>query len=526
MATTTDTGTAAGPGGPNRRGVLRGLLGAAGAAAAGLGTAPAAHAAGPPVDGGRECAPPEDFDLDHGNAVRDLFASRGAACQEQATAPMDAPLVVRLTHLMQSAWFDAIAPYHPTAVGVHSRLGRRPAGERVTNRARNIALLYAAHRVHTAVLPQPDDFTSGLLTALGLDPEDRREDTGTPVGIGNLAGRAVVESRLRDGMNQTGDEGGRRYHPMPYADYLGYRPVNTAYEVSDPSRWQPALGPHRRRLSDGPSDLGAFLVQQFSVPQWGVTRPYAIGDPGRFRVPPPRDSDHRRTEAYRRQADEVLAASAALTDEQKLIAETFDNKFLGIGRPVFAAAEHHRLDLDGWVQLCLCASTATFDAGIVVWQEKRRYDAVRPFTAVRHLYGDRPVTAWGGPGRGTVTDIPGSRWQSYLKVADHPEYPSASTTLCAAQAQAARRFLGSDALGYVRTVPRGGSLVEPGVTPARDLELRWDTWEQATRHCGLSRIWGGVHFRSAIEASWELGPGIGDLAHDFVRRHITGEAAA
>lgn len=362
------------------------------------------------------------------------------------------------------------------------------------------------------------------MTDLGLDPDDEREDTRSPIGIGNVAGRRVVESRLRDGMNQTGDEGGRRYHPQPYADYLGYRPVNSAYEISDASRWQPALGPHLRRLGDGPSDYGAYIVQQFVTPQWGVTRPEAIGDPARFRVPPPRAGDPG-TPAYRRQVDEVLAASAALTDEQKLIAETFDSKFLGIGRPVFAAAEHHGLDLDGWVQLGMCASTAAFDAGVVVWKEKRRHDAVRPFTAVRHVYGDRPVTAWGGPGQGTVRDLPASQWKSYLNVGDHPEYPSASTTLCAAQAQAARRYLGSDGLGYARTVARGASLVEPGVVPARDTELRWDTWTEATRDCGLSRLWGGVHFRAAIETSRELGPAIGDLAYEFVRRHITGDAA-
>ena len=37
------------------------------------------------------------------------------------------------------------------------------------------------------------------------------------------------------------------------------------------------------------------------------------------------------------------------------------------------------------------------------------------------------LTAWGGPYNGTVNDIPASEWTSYLPVANHPEYPSAST---------------------------------------------------------------------------------------------------
>ena len=37
------------------------------------------------------------------------------------------------------------------------------------------------------------------------------------------------------------------------------------------------------------------------------------------------------------------------------------------------------------------------------------------------------LAAWGGPYNGTVNDIPASEWTSYLPVANHPEYPSAST---------------------------------------------------------------------------------------------------
>ena len=37
----------------------------------------------------------------------------------------DATLVLRFTMLMANAFFDAIAPYTPTAVGIYSKLGRR-----------------------------------------------------------------------------------------------------------------------------------------------------------------------------------------------------------------------------------------------------------------------------------------------------------------------------------------------------------------------------------------------------------------
>ncbi|MDT0306367.1 vanadium-dependent haloperoxidase [Streptomyces sp. DSM 44917] len=499
-------------GGVRRRGFLGGVAGVAGLGLAGRAGAASARAA---VD-------PGEFDFDTGNVIRDLVYRDDVLADPLAS--MDVSLIIRVTHLTQNAWFDALAPYHPTAVGIYSRLGRRPASERETNRNKNIALLYAILRVFENVIPQLAEDRRELLRSLGLDPEDRSEDRTTPAGIGNLAARGVVANRERDGMNQLGDEGGRRYHPRPYDDYTGYAPVNSAYELTDPSHWQPDLTPHRRRMGEGISDFGAYIVQQFVTPQWRLTRPYSFEDPEEFRTDPPRSSDHRNAAAYRRQVDEILAASAALTDAQKITAEAFDNKFLGIGRAVSAAAAHHRLDLDGWVHLCMTASTATFDAGVVVWNEKYRHNAVRPFSAVRHVYGDRPVRAWGGPGRGTVDDLPGREWRAYLNVGDHPEYPSGSTTLATAQAQASRRFLDSEELGWVLRVERGSSLVEPGRTPATDLELRWDTWNAYVEDCGLSRTWGGVHFLSAVEASWALGPRIGDRAYEFVQAHIRGEA--
>lgn len=68
----------------------------------------------------------------------------------------------------------------------------------------------------------------------------------------------------------------------------------------------------------------------------------------------------------------------------------------------------------------------------------------------------------------------------------------------------------------------GSSRVEPGTTPAADLTLHWDTWTDFERECGISRLWGGVHFRDAIDRAVPLGHRIGDTAYRFVRRHIEG----
>ncbi len=455
-----------------------------------------------------------NFDFDNGNSGIEVIIPRVIPAVLSSVNPSDATLILRFTTLITNAWFDAIAPYHPKAVGVYSRLGRRPASEGVTNRNKNIAMLYASFRVLNSLLPQHAADWREMLESVGLDPDDNQRNTITPIGIGNLAGKAIVNVRERDGMNQLGDAGGRKYNLQPYSDYLGYEPVNTAYDLRNPSRWQPNI------VTRG---NGIFQVQQFVTPQMRKTLPYSYRDPDLFRAPFPSNSNHLNREAYRRQVDEVLAASAALTDDQKMKAELFNDKFRGLGFSALFASQANGQTLDEFVQYDFLTNVAAFDTAIAIWNEKYRYDAVRPFSAIRYVYGNRPVTAWGGPGKGTVSDISASEWKSYLNVADHPEYPSGSAAFCGAHAQASRRFLGSDNLGWSIPVPQGSSFVEPGVTPATDIDLTFNTWTEFEEECGQSRLWGGVHFKSSLQAGQTIGNKIGNLAYEFVQDHIRGK---
>jgi hypothetical protein len=209
-----------------------------------------------------------------------------------------------------------------------------------------------------------------------------------------------------------------------------------------------------------------------------------------------------------------------------MVAEIFDNKIRSLGFSAVFAALSRGLGVLDFIHLDFLTNVAAFDTGIVIWNEKAKWDAVRPFSAIRYLYGKRPVTAWGGPGHGTVTDLPADQWKEYLNVADHPEYPSASASFCAAHAQAARRYLGSDTLNWLVPAPKGSSLVEPGITPRNDITLAWATWTEFETECALSRLWGGVHFRAAIEEGPPIGRAIGELAYVFVKRHIDGNPPA
>ena len=443
--------------------------------------------------------------LDQVNPLVDIVLSRLYPIIIMDVSPSlgDATLINRINMVVSLGMMDAAAPYHETAVGMYTRIPRQPENER-TERNINIAMLHAAYQALVGLLPQRAPVWRDMLSDYGLNPDDESGDESTPVGIGNLAGRGALAGRLRDGMNQLGN----------YQDNTGYMPVNSAYVLRDPSRWQPGLRLH---------GSGVYTVQHFVTPQLANTEPVGAFDPRQFRVAPPIASDPEDWDAYKEQADAVLEVSANLTDEQKLKAELFDNKILSLGLSFVHLAQENNWSPADTVRGYFLKTAAAMDGSIVTWQEKARYDAVRPFSAIRHIYGDEPVTAWGGPGAGTL-EIPASQWRSYLPEADHPEYPSGSTCGCYAQAQAVRRFSGSDDLNWTVAYPAGSSRVEPGITPAQDLALSFATWTDFARDCGQARVWAGVHFPAAVEASVALCADFGDLAYNYLRELMDGTA--
>ncbi len=129
----------------------------------------------------------------------------------------------------------------------------------MTNRNINIACFYASYHVLNSLLPNRNEDWRNMLVHVGLDPDNPSTNTETPEGIGNLAGEGVVAFREHDGTNQLGDYWGRTYNLEPYADYTSFKPVNTAYRLRHPSKWQPRIIAMAN---------GAFHVQQFVTPQY------------------------------------------------------------------------------------------------------------------------------------------------------------------------------------------------------------------------------------------------------------------
>jgi PAP2 superfamily len=431
-----------------------------------------------------------------------------AALQGVRNAKLGAPVVARALAIVHTCMYDAWAAYDDRAVGTQLQGAlRRPALER-TLANKQEAISYAAYRALADVLPgDTKSVYRPLMQQLGYDPDDLSTDIETPVGIGNVACAAVMEFRHHDKSNQLGD-----LAQGPYSDWTGYTPVNAPSAVpvrtslADPNRWQPLTYVN---------STGDLVAQRFVAAQWCFVTPFALssGDEFRWLVQLLGPAKYGSKE-YQEQAQELVEISAGLTDRQKMIAEYWSDGPNSEQPPghwaLFAqfvsARDHHTLDDD--VKMFFALSNAMFDAGIAAWDAKRTYDSVRPVTAIPLLYKSKPIRAWGGPGKSTA-EMDGSRWIPYqaatFPTPPFPDYVSGHSTYSAAAARILALWTGSDQFGNSVRLPAGSSQIEPGITPAKPVELSWPTFTDAANEAGMSRRYGGIHFRAADLAGRLLG---------------------
>src|SRR6266446_6850353 len=219
------------------------------------------------------------------------------------------------------------------------------------------------------------------------------------------------------------------------------------------------------------------------------------------------------------------------TDRQKMISEYWADgpdteqppgHWLRFAQFV-SARDHHTLDDD--VKMFFALSNAMMDAGIAAWDAKRAYDSVRPVTAISLLFRGKRIHAWGGPGKGTV-EMDGSQWLPYqpatFPTPPFPDYVSGHSAYSAAAARVLALWTGSDRFGDSALLPPGSSKIEPGVTPARPIILKWETFTDAANEAGMSRRYGGIHFERADMMGRKLGRLVSDRAWSKAQSYFVG----
>lgn len=444
--------------------------------------------------------------------------------------------------MLHTAMFDAWAAYNPEAVA--TQLGddlQRPASEN-TAANKTEAMSFAAYRVLVDLFPGEVAIFDDLMAELGFDPGNITTDVATATGIGNLTATALLNFRRNDGANQLGiDRNGTL--GVPYSDVSGYEPVNSPDNIIDIELWTPERVP----INAAPGE--EERIQQFLTPHWGDVTPFALESGDQLRPPAPEpflrvegevDLDNQTiiladgsvveittdlvgpiiNPRFIQQTEAIVRYSAELTDEQKLIAEFWEDAndtsfppgtWMTFGQFV-SARDNNSLDED--VQLFFALGNAVFDAGVTTWEAKRFYDYTRPVRAVRELgklgligepgvdelTGEQGfvIDAWGGPELGTRT-ILAENFLTYQTPGSDPsppfaEYTSGHSAFSAAAAQVLKRFTGSDEFGASVTFAPGSSRFEPGFTPQEEVTLAWETFSAAADEAGISRRFGGIHF--------------------------------
>jgi hypothetical protein len=423
----------------------------------------------------------------------------------QHLAPTVAARALAMVH---TAIYDAWATYDPRAsASLYLRPHRSP--QERTPAHENEAISYGAYRTLLDLFPADASSYTADMTQLGYDPSDVSTDSTKADGIGNGAAAAVLAFRHHDGSNQLGD-----LHPGTYSDYTGYAPVNTPQTILDPNRWQPLLIPNGD---------GTFAEQIYTTPFWGLVKPFALSSGSQLRPGPPARYP---SQSYTTQAQQILDLSANLTDTTKTIGEYWRDGPHSVTPPghwcLFAqfvsARDHHKTGDDA--KMFFALTNALLDASIAVWDAKRTYDSERPITAVHWLFAGKMVRAWAGPYRG-VGDIDGSQWMPYqpANVVTPPfaEYVSGHSAFSAAAAQILKSYTGSDYFGASVVILPGSSAVEPGVVPASNVTLSWNTFTDAANQAGLSRRYGGIHFEDGDLRARAMGRAVGAIVWNKAR---------
>ncbi|GMH34935.1 hypothetical protein BSKO_02796 [Bryopsis sp. KO-2023] len=432
----------------------------------------------------------------------------------------DTALTVRYAFIQAVAVWDQFAMCDPEEKALTFWGKREQLPKEFCQNFFNVGEMYAYSLIRAAEREFPMQRYKELMVEAGYDPEDRSTDKSTGVGMGNVIGVRLADWLAKDGWNSMGDLS-RSDYAQPFEDYTGYAPVNPPWSLKYPLRWQPLT------QADS-SKIGRFTAQTHVVPFLGRVRPLLISEEevqSRQAAMPYENMDAEQLNGTDRETMDALVKdlfelSANLTPKQRFLARWWDNKFTSVGAFFL---QHFDVELTPrWI---LGEMLAEYDAMVVVWKEKVRIDAVRPETVIANFYKDEEVTAY-VPKEGKAKTIKAGDWEPLIPTQPHSEYPSASASLCTAFADHGELIVNElmEKRGLEQPPPTSINItfLDPEIREGFE-EISFDTFKEAGKSCGQSRLWAGVHFGPSVPAGEKLAEGLGKLAYDFVKKLAEGE---
>ena len=242
-------------------------------------------------------------------------------------------------------------------------------------------------------------------------------------------------------------------------------------------------------LTPGPAHwvpTSTIAQQQFPLlPDWGRNRTFAMPNGAACPLPAALDYSEDPNSAFYKEAIEVYETVNTLTPEQRAIARFWsDDPMLSPTPPghwisiALQVLEREQADLDRSVETLARLGVALADAFIGCWDAKYKYDLVRPVTYIRRLIDQK--------------------WETLLITPPFPEYPSGHSTQSGAAAVVLAGLFG-EAYAFEDRAHEADGLIP------RKYPSFWAAAEEA----GISRLYGGIHFRAAIARGLEQGKCIG-----------------
>ena len=245
----------------------------------------------------------------------------------------------------------------------------------------------------------------------------------------------------------------------------------------------------------------------YLLPQWGEVTPFAMPSNAHFRPPGPPSLA---SAEYAAEFNEVKALGASTgssrTPDQQQIAlfwadgagtETPPGHWNSIAQDVARLRGNSVIEN---ARLFALLNAAMADAAVCAWEAKYTFNFWRPVTAIRN-----------GDIDGNDATTGDSGWSSLIVTPPFPDYVSGHSTFSGAAARVLAGFYGSDAIAFTT-----GSDFLPGVTRT------FSSFSAAAKEAALSRLYGGIHFRSANEDGLAAGEEIGAWTVDHYMRPLKG----
>ena len=276
-------------------------------------------------------------------------------------------------------------------------------------------------------------------------------------------------------------------HILVWADKDNYKQTRTYPKFSinpdEEARWQPT-----------PPDYMDGIE-----PHWREIRPFVIDSAQQFPPPPPTPYNMDENSRFYQELMEVYTALQAEDKEERIeIAKFWDcNPYVSHhrGHVMFAtkkitpgghwigitqiASKKANSDFMETVEAYTLTSIALADAFISCWDEKYRSNLIRPETVINREIDED--------------------WLPALQTPPFPEYTSGHSVISRAAAIALTSIYGEDFSFHDTTEEEYG-------LPARD----FTSFIHASEEAAVSRLYGGIHYRPAIDYGVEQGENVGN----------------